>query len=65
MYEVGQEIYYTGDMANRDGWGKITKVEPCEWYKYKYTLEMADGRVKHLTLYVIGESMRATPERGS
>lgn len=55
MYEVGQEIYYTGDMANRDGWGKITKVEPCEWYKYKYTLEMADGRVKHLTPYVIGE----------
>ena len=24
--EVGDRIYYTGDMANRDGWGTITAL---------------------------------------
>ncbi len=55
MYEVGQEIYYTGDMANRSGWGKITHVRPCVYDEYVYTYEMADGRVFNLTPKIIGQ----------
>lgn len=45
MYNVGQRIYYTGDMANRSGWGIITHARPCNWYGVNYTLDMQDGRV--------------------
>lgn len=43
--KVGTKIYYTGDRANIDGFGKITKVESSEYYPVLYTIKMEDGRV--------------------
>lgn len=43
--EVGTEVYYTGDMANVDGVGKITTVEgPDRWQSRWYTVKLDDGR---------------------
>lgn len=53
--KVGQEIYYTGDMANREGWGTITQVMPCKFDEFVYTYEMTDGRVFNLTPKIIGQ----------
>ncbi len=42
---AGTEIYYTGDMANADGYGTITKVrEPTRFAPVSYDIAMADGR---------------------
>lgn len=29
MYDLGTEVYYTGDVANQDGFGIITEVTPA------------------------------------
>ena len=42
---MGTEIYYTGDMANADGYGTITKVrEPTRFAPVSYDIAMADAR---------------------
>ena len=53
MYITGQRIYYTGDMANRSGWGTVTHVRPCPYYQLNYTLEMMDGRIFSITPFEI------------
>jgi hypothetical protein len=45
MYVTGQRIRYTGDMANRSGWGTVTHARPCQNYGLIYTLEMDDSRI--------------------
>lgn len=46
IYEVGTEIYYTGDNANVPGYGVITEVlEPSQYSGgWKYNIKMNDGR---------------------
>src|SRR5208337_4116142 len=42
---VGTEIYYTGDMANADGYGTITKVrEATRFAPISYDITMEGGR---------------------
>ena len=52
--EIGTKIYYTGDMANREGFGTITKVGgdalflKCFRYRFVsrwYDITMDNGRV--------------------
>ena len=45
---VGTEIYYHGDMANRDGFGKIVKHTAGQWVSPSVTIDMEDGR--HINL---------------
>jgi hypothetical protein len=52
-YEVGTEIYYTGDVANIDGNGTVTRVRPAD-LKYGY------GETMDITL-TDGREMRAIP----
>ena len=41
----GTKVYYTGDMANVDGAGVITKVNPPDrWYAVSYNIVLEDGR---------------------
>ena len=56
MYITGQRIYYTGDMANRSGWGTVTHVRPCSYYQLNYTLEMHDGRIFNITPFEITDT---------
>jgi len=56
MYITGQRIYYTGDMANRSGWGTVTNVRPCPYYQLNYTLEMHDGRIFSITPFEITDT---------
>lgn len=56
MYITGQRIYYTGDMANRSGWGTVTHVRPCPYYQLNYTLEMMDGRIFSITPFEITDN---------
>ena len=39
----GTEIYYTGDMANIDGFGVISEERPGEWGRRDH-IKMEDGR---------------------
>tara|TARA_Y100001937_G_scaffold128504_1_gene205508 strand:+ start:1638 stop:1952 length:315 start_codon:yes stop_codon:yes gene_type:complete len=43
--ETGTKIYYTGDMANREGFGTITKVGGDRFVSRWYDITMDDGRV--------------------
>lgn len=36
---IGTRIYYTGDMANHEAFGTITKIEPCKFYQWSITIE--------------------------
>ena len=42
--KTSTRIYYTGDMANADDYGTITAVTPCDFYGFKYSVELDDGR---------------------
>jgi hypothetical protein len=42
--QVGTEIYYTGDMANICGFGKITEVVDMPGWGLHYNVELEDGR---------------------
>ena len=42
--EIGEHIFYTGDMANPEGWGSITDIKDDEW-GLRYTVTLKDGRV--------------------
>ena len=43
---LGEPVYYTGDMANVDGWGHIVNVRPPDkWSRSKsYDIALDDGR---------------------
>lgn len=42
---VGQKIFYTGDMANQEGFGVIESIEPAnKWHGECYNIKMEDGR---------------------
>ena len=56
MYNTGQRIYYTGDWANKSGWGRVTHVRPCAHYHLNYTLEMTDGRIFNITPFEITDT---------
>lgn len=44
-FVVGTEIYYTGDMANVDGFGRIHAIRPAsEWSPLSVDIVMDDGR---------------------
>jgi hypothetical protein len=44
-YAVNTEIYYTGDMANVDGFGVVTSINPPDkWYGETMNITMEDGR---------------------
>jgi len=43
--EIGTRIHYTGDVANNPGEGRVTGVVPCDWYGFKITVTLDDGRV--------------------
>jgi hypothetical protein len=60
MYNVGQRIYYTGDMANRSGWGIITNARPCKWYSLNYMLEMQDGRIFTIHPHMISDTFNGS-----
>lgn len=42
--KIEDRIYYTGDMANPEGWGKITDIKDDNW-GLRYTVTLKDGRV--------------------
>ena len=46
--EVGTKIYYTGDMANMDGFGEITNEISDRW-GLRYEIAMNDGREMCIT----------------
>ena len=41
---VGTEIYYTGDQANRSGFGKVVGVGCDSFISRWYDIELDDGR---------------------
>jgi hypothetical protein len=51
--DAGDNIYYKGDMANRAGWGTVTKVVPCEYYHKTITIELDDGRIQKINPYML------------
>lgn len=54
-YQVGQLIYYRGDMANIAGWFRITKANPPSQYMgLSYDMKELDG---DRTMVQIKESM--------
>ena len=42
--KIGEHIFYTGDMANLEGWGAISDIKDDEW-GLRYTVTLKDGRV--------------------
>ena len=42
--EIGDRIFYTGDIANPEGWGTISDIKDDEW-GVRYTVTLKDGRV--------------------
>ena len=42
--EIGERIFYTGDIANPEGWGKISDIKDDNW-GLRYTVTLKDGRV--------------------
>jgi uncharacterized lipoprotein len=54
-YNVGQKIYYRGDVANRPGWFKITEAIHDKYFK-GYELKEIDGeRLLRVPEYMISE----------
>ena len=41
--EVGTDIYYIGDMANRSGFGYVARIEHTRWGR-NVTIQLHDGR---------------------
>ena len=52
-HKKGARIYYTGDMANQDGWGTITEGTRIVHDQYHVTMD--DGREFWLSQYAIGD----------
>lgn len=46
--KVGIEVYYTGDMANLPGRGKIVAVSSSEFYPVLYDIEIDNDVEKHV-----------------
>lgn len=46
-FTVGTRIYYTGDMANNEGFGTITNLDSDPQWGNSMTINMDDGRVMH------------------
>jgi len=44
-FTVGTRIYYTGDMANDEGFGTITDLDSDPQWGNSMTISMDDGRV--------------------
>jgi len=42
--KMGDHIFYTGDIANFEGWGAITDIKDDDW-GLRYTITLKDGRV--------------------
>lgn len=42
--KIGERIFYTGDMANVEGWGVISDIKDDEW-GLRYTVTLKDSRV--------------------
>ncbi len=51
--KVGDMIYYTGDMANPDGWGNVERVT-----LENVVLRLQDGRVLNVLPQAIGDIYR-------
>lgn len=52
--EIGTRIYYTGDQANRDGFGTVRALQSDNYGRF-VTIVMDDGRVKErISLSMIG-----------
>ena len=46
IYKPGTRIYYTGDMANIEDYGTITKFhEPTKYAPQRMDIELDDGRI--------------------
>lgn len=46
QFEVGTEVYFTGDMANEPSSGKILKVyQPDQFSPLCYDIQLDDGRL--------------------
>jgi hypothetical protein len=44
-FTVGTEIYYKGDMANSDGYGRITAIrQPTKWNPLSVDVRLDDDR---------------------
>lgn len=48
--KIADRIYYTGDIANLDGWGTVREVEDGS-----VLLVQDDGRVQHIFPQAIGD----------
>lgn len=45
--EIGTKIYYSGDMANPDGFGEVIAIRPAtKWSSEHFVILMDDERVK-------------------
>ena len=53
----GTEIYYTGDMANKQGFGTITNIKTSRWGTYYY-MSYDDGRKSTLQSCMIGNEYK-------
>lgn len=42
--QVGDGVYYTGDMANQDGFGEVTKRDENPRWGLSYDIGLYDGR---------------------
>ena len=66
IIEKGTKIYYTGDMANQEGWFIVERIEPSEWYGETANLREEEGEkrvIKALTVLLFdkGSGQRFKP----
>jgi hypothetical protein len=55
-YQEGTEIYYTGDVANQSGFGRITKLNRNARWGDTYDFTLEDGReIKGIALHLLGD----------
>ena len=54
-YEIGTKIYYRGDIANEEGFGKITELISNKWGEY-FSTRLEDGREqKSVPLFMMSD----------
>ena len=54
---IGQKIYYTGDMANQDGFGEIVEIETNDRFGItEYKIEMQDDEEER-TMWISANSI--------
>ncbi len=60
-FQVGTEIFYTGDMANASGFGVVTKIHPADikWgYSESVDMRLEDGRdIRKIFVTMFNESI--------